>query len=240
MRKDHRPYWLKHIQSTANQWYVRHFLTKNFDAIGTMPHVLGAKSVQVHGANIKAGDHLHIISSKEHPVKITTWSGKNLNGKISIGHYCLISPGTNIVSAQSIIIADNCMIAADCYITDCDWHGIYNRIRPFRCSAPTQLHENVWLGHGVKVGKGVTIGENSVVAAGSVVVKDVPANVIVGGNPAKVIKDIDPKRKMLKREMLFADGQHYFENQDKLDKFLLQGNSFREWLRSKILPNKHD
>ena len=55
---------------------------------------------------------------------------------------------------------------------------------------PITVHDNVWIGGHVTVLPNVTIGENSIVAAGSVVTKDVPANTIVAGNPAKVIRQI--------------------------------------------------
>ena len=57
-------------------------------------------------------------------------------------------------------------------------------------SKPIILGSNVWIGTNSLIMKGVTIGENSIVAAQSVVTKDVPSNVIVGGNPAKPIKQI--------------------------------------------------
>ncbi|MEK0363757.1 acyltransferase [Pseudomonas sp. CBC3] len=56
--------------------------------------------------------------------------------------------------------------------------------------APIVIEDDVWIGCGVRIMPGVTIGARSIVAAGSVVVKDVPANTIVGGVPAKVIKKI--------------------------------------------------
>jgi acetyltransferase-like isoleucine patch superfamily enzyme len=52
------------------------------------------------------------------------------------------------------------------------------------------IKENAWIGIGVVICPGVTIGKNAVVAAGAVVTKDVPDNVMVGGIPAKVIKNI--------------------------------------------------
>ena len=59
---------------------------------------------------------------------------------------------------------------------------------------PVIISNNVWIGMNATILKGVTIGENSVVAAGAVVTKSVPANVVVGGNPAIIIKEFNDKR----------------------------------------------
>ena len=58
---------------------------------------------------------------------------------------------------------------------------------------PIVVEENAWLGGGAIVLPGVTVGENAVVGAGAVVTKDVPTNVIVAGNPARVIKHLGAK-----------------------------------------------
>lgn len=58
-------------------------------------------------------------------------------------------------------------------------------------SKPITIRDNVWLGGGVIVLPGVTIGENTVVGAGAVVTKDLPANVVAVGNPARVVRRID-------------------------------------------------
>lgn len=55
---------------------------------------------------------------------------------------------------------------------------------------PIEIGDNVWVGGGAIICPGVKIGKNAVIAAGSVVIKDIPENVLVGGNPAKVIKEI--------------------------------------------------
>lgn len=56
---------------------------------------------------------------------------------------------------------------------------------------PIHIESNVWIGGNAVILPGITIGRNSIIAAGSVVTKDVPGNTIVGGNPARVIREID-------------------------------------------------
>ncbi len=240
MRRNHQPYWLKALTNRWNRFYINHWFSKHFDSLGKCPMVLNPRSAEIFGHNIKVGDFVHLISEPWNPVRLTSWSGKGIQGHITIGDHCLISPGTTIASATSITIGDNCMFAAGCYVSDSDWHGLYNRLRPFRCNKPVILEDNVWLGLGVKVGKGVTIGENSVVAAGSVVAKDVPANTVVGGNPAKVIKQLNPDRRMLKREYLFTEGEAYLGQMGELDKYVMSGNTIIGWVRSFLFPNQRD
>jgi len=132
------------------------------------------------------------------------------------------------------------MFGAGAYIADSDWHGLYNRIRPFRCTTPITLGNNVWIGDGAKVCKGVTIGDNSVVAAGAVVTKDVPANTVVAGVPAKPIKTINPKRRMLTREYLFQDPSWLDEQEYHFDKIFLKNNTTWGYLKSVLRPTKDD
>jgi maltose O-acetyltransferase len=58
-------------------------------------------------------------------------------------------------------------------------------------AAPVRIGDNVWLGGGVIVCPGVSIGENTTIAAGSVVTRDVPAGVLAGGNPCRVLRELD-------------------------------------------------
>ena len=240
MREEHRPYLIKKILNRYQQFYIEHFFRPHFDTLGRQPHVLNPRHVDIFGHQIHAGDCIHIISAPDNKVRLTTWRSKQMQGRLEIGDYCLISPGTHITAGKEIVIGNNCMFAANCYVSDSDWHGLYNRTRPFRCTKPVRLKDNVWLGHGVKVGKGVTIGENSVVGAGSVVSRDVPDNVVVAGNPVRIVKRLDPQRRMLKRQDILANSDHYFDNQDELDRFLLGGNTWTNWLRSLLLPRNTD
>jgi maltose O-acetyltransferase len=80
-------------------------------------------------------------------------------------------------------------------MVDTDFHSTDPELRhdpeaPFAV-APIELKENVWVAGQSAILKGVTIGENSIVAFRAVVTRDVPANVIVGGNPARVVKEFE-------------------------------------------------
>lgn len=240
MRKDHRPFLIKHYYSRFTQWYARRFVHPQFDSIGVHPMIIKPRSCEIHGRQIYAGDYLHLISHPAKPVRLTTWSSRQAQGSIRIGDYCLIAPGVEITAAVSIKIGSNSMIAAECSINDCDWHGLYNRTRPFRCSKPVVLGNNVWLGARVMVCKGVTIGDNSVIGAGAVVTSDIPANVVAAGNPARVVKELNPRRRMLKREFLFRKGDFYWQNQSQLDRYLTAGNSLWKWLKVLIRPTQND
>ena len=240
MRRNNTPYLVKRLSTAINRFYVRHFIAPQFDSIGEGLEVAHPTKLVIFGSKIHLGNYVQIISAPDNYIRFTTWPSKSQSGEIHLGNFCLVSPGVRISAAQSIRIGDNCMFAANVYISDSDWHGIYNRIRPFRCTKPVVLEDNVWLGESVIVNKGVHIGENSVVGAGSVVTRDIPANSIAAGNPARVIKSINPQKRMLKRELLFQDAEHYFHNQDQLDRYMLGKNSIMRWLRSLLNPSKLD
>lgn len=95
-----------------------------------------------------------------------------------------------------ITIGDNCMFGpnAQLYTATHPLHPV-KRNSGLEFGKPITLGNNVWLGGGVVITPGVTLGDNVVVAAGSVVTKSFPANCVIGGNPAKIIKEIDLEEK---------------------------------------------
>lgn len=111
---------------------------------------------------------------------------------IRIGADVGISGGV-ICAASSVDIGDRCLLGADVQITDTDFHAVAAQNRRFEtraecvASAAVVIEENVFLGAGVRVLKGVRIGRNSVVGAGSLVTRDIPADVVAAGVPARVI-----------------------------------------------------
>lgn len=98
--------------------------------------------------------------------------------------------GTRIGCANRVEVGDWTSLS-DARIMDTDFHRleVYDRPR-FKtkgASKPIHIGRNAWIGAGAMVLKGVKIGENSVVGAGAVVANDIPSNVVVFGNPARVV-----------------------------------------------------
>jgi acetyltransferase-like isoleucine patch superfamily enzyme len=97
--------------------------------------------------------------------------------------------GTRMSCVRAITIGED-GIVADARMLDCDFHAI-GRDRHIKGShigiAPITVGRNVWIAAGAVVLKGISIGDDSVIAFGSVVTKDVPAGVIVAGNPAREV-----------------------------------------------------
>jgi len=110
---------------------------------------------------------------------------------ISIGLECAFSNNVSIIATRLVTIGERCLIGDQVMIVDSDFHGIPPAARAEPSpSLPVHIGNNVWLRSRVMVLKGVTIGDNAVVAAGAVVTKDIPANTLAGGVPAKVLRKI--------------------------------------------------
>ena len=79
-----------------------------------------------------------------------------------------------------------------------------------------------------------------IVGAGSVVTRDIPANVIAAGNPAKVVKELDSTMPLRRREDLLADAQSLNRQVDYLERTLHGNNSWSGWLRTIVRPKRGD
>ena len=197
---------------------------------------MGAKYFDIYGRNISIDDYPTMVASPDNYIHLTTWSLEDHEGEISIGKYCLLTPGVRIASASKITIGDGCMFANSAYISDADWHGIYDRAEPVGKTKPIKFEDNVWIGDSAIICKGVTIGKNSIIGAGAVVTKDVPENCVFAGNPAKLVKKLD-QGEFNTRKDFFKDPKKLAYDFDMLDRYSLQNNSFINWLKSIIFPD---
>jgi acetyltransferase-like isoleucine patch superfamily enzyme len=127
-------------------------------------------------------------------------------GRLSMGHHSFLGPASRIWCTERIDIGSHVLISHLVDIHDGNSHSLDWRARrqetvarferedhsvpPAVHTAAVTIHDDVWIGLKSSILKGVTIGRGSVVAAGSVVTKDVRAFTLVGGNPARVIKEL--------------------------------------------------
>lgn len=170
------------------------FFKKKFESIASRPFIWGVWNVIVYGPHISLGKNVVIVGGNGYRTNLTTFTRNGRSGRITIGNNVLVMNGVRVSSATEVRIADDCMLANFCYLTDADWHDIYDRTSSPGRTAPIVLKKGAWIGDSAIVCKGVTVGENSIVGAGSVVREDVPDNVIVMGNPATVVKKLDPAK----------------------------------------------
>jgi acetyltransferase-like isoleucine patch superfamily enzyme len=239
LRKDHRPYAVKQLLLRVEKRYARHFIRPQFETLGRGCTFMKPWHVQLFGAPIALGDYATVIGAPDGKVRLSVWSRSPGRGRIRIGRYALICPGVRLSSAEGIDIGDNCMLANRVYISDSDWHDLYNRIG-FGKSSPVTIGDNVWVGDGAIISKGVAIGGNAVVGAGAVVMHDIPANCVAAGNPARVVKTLDPAKPMVTRQQWFADPHRLAREFSALDREMLAGNSMMGWLRALLFPTRSD
>jgi maltose O-acetyltransferase len=115
-----------------------------------------------YGQNIHIGDHVYLNV-------LCTILDCNT---VRIGHHVMIGPSVQIYTAAHALEAEA-------------------RIQGWEVAKPIVIEDNVWVGGGAILLPGVTIGRNAVVGAGAVVSRSVPANMVVAGNPARVIREIE-------------------------------------------------
>ncbi len=108
---------------------------------------------------------------------------------ISIGQRTFINMGCSFQDWGGITIGDDCLIGHNCTICTVNHSKDPQRRGDMSCS-PVVIGDKVWVGANVTILPGVTIGDGAIIAAGAVVNKDVKANTVVGGVPAKFIKQI--------------------------------------------------
>lgn len=115
----------------------------------------------------------------------------NCGKNITVGKRVFINTGCHFQDPGGITLGDGTLLGNNVVLTTMN-HDFDPEKRPTTYPAPIVIGKNVWLGSSVTVVPGVEIGDGAIVAAGSVVTKSVPANTIVAGVPAQVIRKIVP------------------------------------------------
>jgi acetyltransferase-like isoleucine patch superfamily enzyme len=112
-------------------------------------------------------------------------------GRVEIGAKTVMGQECTISAFQHVRIGEQCVIADRAMFIDFD-HGVVEVERPIRSQGiykrDVVVGSNVWIGYGACILRGVHVGDNSIVGANSVVTRDIPANAVVAGIPARVIR----------------------------------------------------
>jgi acetyltransferase-like isoleucine patch superfamily enzyme len=173
---------------------------------------LWSSRIQKHpSARLELGGHLLLGGwdggpQTEERTKISLGPGSLLrtegNVVIGSGTHIVVGPGAQVTLGPDSIISSKCRVVCrdsitlkagaglswDTLVMDTDHHAlVVDGVKRPR-HAPIEIGEWVWGGAGIKIMKGVTIGDRAVIATGSVVVSDVPAHALVGGVPARVLR----------------------------------------------------
>jgi acetyltransferase-like isoleucine patch superfamily enzyme len=129
------------------------------------------------------------------PSHAVTLSTRRPDAALRIGRDFGMTGGA-IVCEEAISIGDRVILGANCVVIDTDFHPLdaqRRRAAPLAgATAPVFIGDDVFVGMHSLVLKGVTIGQGSVIGAGSVVTRDVPAHSLAAGNPARVIRTLEP------------------------------------------------
>jgi acetyltransferase-like isoleucine patch superfamily enzyme len=112
-------------------------------------------------------------------------------GEVSIGAKTVMGQECTISAFQHVSIGRECIVADRVMLIDFD-HGVVEQERPIRLQGiykrDVAVGHNCWIGYGACILRGTTIGDNAIVGTSTVVTKDVPANAVVGGVPARVLR----------------------------------------------------
>lgn len=168
-------------------------LDKLYDFNQTRPTQLDLREKMLKEMFAEIGENCYI-----EPPLHANWAGKHVH----FGSNIYANFGLTFVDDTHIYVGDFCMFGPNVVVATAG-HPILPELREkaYQYNAPVHIGKNVWIGAGALIMPGITIGDNSVIGAGSVVTKDVPANVIAVGNPAKVLRSINDH-----------DREYYFKN----------------------------
>jgi acetyltransferase-like isoleucine patch superfamily enzyme len=112
-------------------------------------------------------------------------------GVVEIGAKSVLGQECTISAYKRVRIGEQCVIADRAMFIDFD-HGVVEVERPIRVQGiytrDVEVGSNVWIGYGACILRGVSVGDNSIVGTNSVVTKDVPANAVVAGVPARIVR----------------------------------------------------
>lgn len=173
------------LQRNLPGWARAQICLRNATSVGARPRVMGSPIVENDGEMI-IGDRI-LMFSRVAKTELVVASG----ARLEIGAQVLLMDGTTIGVTQHVSIGDHCLFGRHTQILDNSFHYLDpDRRLEVPPADPVIIGRNVWLASRVTVLPGVEIGDGAVVAAGAVVASDVAPKTLVGGVPARKIRDL--------------------------------------------------
>lgn len=160
--------------------------------------IFGLPLVQRYrGSRIAIGDYLQMRNwfttnplGVNHRSVLATWA---YDAEIEVGHYARLT-GTTLCAQTGVYIGDRVRIGANSKVVDTDFHplDVVERRRDPKAgkSSPIVIEDDVFIGMSALILKGSHIGTGSVIGAGSVVAGEIPAGVVIAGNPARIVREL--------------------------------------------------
>ena len=150
---------------------------------GSMPYLRGKLPLITNNGRMAVGDRF-----RSDGLQFRSHFNTAPGGFLEIGDDVFVNRGVCLHASQHVSIGDNAFVGDLCAIYDSNFH----EVEPGRGveMEPVHIGRNVWIGRAAIVLPGVSIGDHSVVAAGSVVTRSVPERALVGGNPARQLKEL--------------------------------------------------
>jgi acetyltransferase-like isoleucine patch superfamily enzyme len=173
-------FWLSLVSKAVNMLLTQFYLAGAEKGSGV--YCRNKPSIFIKG-KMKIGNGVRIWSNINQ-ARLSVFAG----GELSIGEGTYIN-GSRITAKEKVIIGKHCTIAPEVLIMDSDFHDLNDHSKE-GISQPIIIEDHVWIATRAIILRGVHIGTHAVIAAGAVVTKDVAPYTVVGGNPAKFIKQL--------------------------------------------------
>ncbi len=130
-------------------------------------------------------------------------------GEVEIGPKTVLGQECTITAYQRVRIGAECVIADRAMLIDFD-HNVADHEQPIRAQGiykrDVVVGSNVWIGYGAQILRGVSVGDNAIIGAGAVVTRDIPANAVAAGVPARVIRMRPAPERLRWRDPVEPDG----------------------------------
>lgn len=189
-----RVWWAKRRWYERNRRFVRRWRLRRHAARGGF-----YIREPVEGEVLEALDEGRLRIGEGTLLEPGCWITLAPEATIEIGAGCFLNRGTMLAAQERIEIGDHVMFANGCFVSDADhryddpelpvtWQGFVAR-------GPVRIGSNCWFGVHCVITGGVEVGDRAVVGANSVVTSDIPPGVVAAGAPARVIREIEFRRK---------------------------------------------